>query len=122
AYVQSRKYVKQVPNYIRLWVNDEKDEKILFINNQLESLVEEMSNTVLPVLLNAINKYPVISVNAHVQPFRNRWLNMATGVILPIGLFFYFRIWLFGIRLHKDMEQILRTNEEIQLIIQTNDE
>ncbi|KAA6342502.1 hypothetical protein EZS27_009745, partial [termite gut metagenome] len=42
AYVQSRKYVKQVPNYIRLWVNDEKDEKILFINNQLESLVEEM--------------------------------------------------------------------------------
>ncbi|KAA6332643.1 hypothetical protein EZS27_018879, partial [termite gut metagenome] len=118
-YVQSRK-LKQAPNYIRLWINDEKDEKTLFINNRLENLIEEMSNTTLPVLLNVLNKYPVISVNAHVQPFRNYWLNIAAGVILPVGLFFYFRVWLFGIRLHKDMEQVIRTNEEIQLIIQTN--
>jgi lipopolysaccharide export system permease protein len=119
-YVQSQQYLKQAPNYFRLWMNDEKDEKILLINNRLESLIEEMSNTALLVLLNAINKYPVISINAHVQPFRNHWLNMAAGVILPVGLFFYFRVWLFGIRLHKDMEQIIRINEEIQIIIQTN--
>jgi hypothetical protein len=35
-------------------------------------------------------------------------------------LFFYFRIWAFRIRLNKDMERIIHTNEEIQNIIKVN--
>ena len=54
------------------------------------------------------------------RPFRNYWLNMLCGAIVPVGLFFYFRIWAFRIRLNKDMERIIHTNEEIQNIIKVN--
>ena len=45
---------------------------------------------------------------------------MLCGVIVPVGLFFYFRIWVFRIRLGNDMERIIRTNEEIQNIIKVD--
>jgi lipopolysaccharide export system permease protein len=117
-YLQDRQYSKTVPNYIKLWIiRNETNEKILFIINRLETLVEEMSNTTSPILLNAINKYPIIPVNAHMRPFRNHWLNIAAGLILPIGLFVYYRIWLFGFRLHKDLEQVIKISEDVHAII-----
>ena len=85
---------------------------------KLEALVEEMSNTKSATLIGALNNYPVISVSAHVRPFHIYWLNLVAGVIFPIGLFFYFRIWAFRVRLAKDMERIIKNNEQIQFIIQ----
>jgi lipopolysaccharide export system permease protein len=39
------------------------------------------------------------------------------AIVVPVGLFFYFRIWMFRIRLSKDMKRIaennLRVTEEI---------
>lgn len=40
------------------------------------------------------------------------------GIVFPIGLFFYFRIWAFRIRLNKDMERIIKTNEDVIGIIE----
>ena len=37
------------------------------INEKLEALVEEMSNTKSATLIGALNNYPVISVSAHVR-------------------------------------------------------
>ena len=119
AYAE-RKALKRAPNYFKLWMADSIDEEIEDINERLEKLVEEMSNTKSVHLLNALNNYPIIPVHAHLRPFRNYWLNMACGLLVPIGLFFYFRIWAFRIRLNKDMERIIKTNEDIQKIIETN--
>ena len=118
AYAE-RKALKRAPNYFKLWMADSIDEEIEDINERLEKLVEEMSNTKSVHLLNALNNYPIIPVHAHLRPFRNCWLNMACGLLVPIGLFFYFRIWAFRIRLNKDMERIIKTNEDIQKIIET---
>ncbi len=93
---------------------------VVALNERLETLIDEMSNTRSIPLLTALNNYPVIAVHAHVRPFRNYWLNMLCGAIVPVGLFFYFRIWAFRIRLNKDMERIIHTNEEIQNIIKVN--
>ena len=79
-----------------------------------------MSNTKSVHLLNALNNYPIISVHAHLRPIRNYRLNMVCGLVVPVGLFFYFRIWAFRIRLNNDMERIIRTNEEIQNIIKVD--
>ncbi len=84
----------------------EDDNEVMAINEKLEALVEEMSNTKSATLIGALNNYPVISVSAHVRPFHIYWLNLVAGVIFPIGLFFYFRIWAFRVRLAKDMERI----------------
>lgn len=119
AYAE-KKALKSAPNYFKLWMADSNDEDIEEINERLEKLVDEMSNTKSVHLLNALNNYPIIPVHAHLRPFRNYWLNLACGLIVPVGLFFYFRIWAFRIRLNKDMERIVKTNEDVQKIIETN--
>ena len=116
-----RNALKRAPNYLKMWMKDSDDKKnIEEINERLEALVEEMSNTRSVYLLNALNTYPVIPVHAHLRPFSNPWLNLACGVLLPVGVFFYFRIWMFRVRLNKDLERVVKTNDEILQIIETN--
>ncbi|MCR2007172.1 LptF/LptG family permease [Bacteroides acidifaciens] len=114
----AKKRLEKAPNYFKLWMASEDDNEVMAINEKLEALVEEMSNTKSATLIGALNNYPVISVSAHVRPFHIYWLNLAAGAIFPIGLFFYFRIWTFRVRLAKDMERIIKNNEQIQFIIQ----
>lgn len=118
-YAQARRLTK-APNYFRLWMESGEDRDIVQINDRLELLVEQLSNAKSITLLNAVNRYPIIPVAAHLRPFHQHWLNILTGLVVPIGLFFYFRIWAFRIRLNKDMERIIQNNEEIKYIIQTN--
>lgn len=114
------KNLKQAPNYFKLWMSDALDKRMEQINERMESLVEEMSNTKSLVLLSALNNYPVIPVHAHVRPFQNYGLNLFCGIVFPIGLFFYFRIWAFRIRLNKDMERIVKINADVIKIIEKN--
>ena len=114
----AKKRLEKAPNYFKLWMTDSQDEAVEDINERLESLIDEMSNTRSVTLLTALNTYPVIPIHAHVRPFRNYWLNLLCGIVFPIGLFFYFRIWAFRIRLDKDMERIIKNNEQVQFIIQ----
>lgn len=109
--------LKRAPNYFKLWMNDQVDEEVEKINERMETLIDEMSNTRSMSLLTALNNYPVIPVHAHVRPFHNYWLNLACGVVFPIGVFFYFRIWAFRLRLSKDMERIVKTNDDVIYII-----
>lgn len=119
AYVES-KTLKRAPNYFKLWMNEPQDKEIEDINERLESLVEEMSNTKSFALVTALNNYPIIAVHAHVRPFQNNWLNLLCGVVFPVGLFFYFRIWAFRLRLNKDMERIIKINEDVLRIVETD--
>ncbi len=119
AYAE-KKALKRAPNYFKLWMNETQDLEMEGINERMEGLIEEMSNTKSIPLLMALNNYPVIAVHAHVRPFHNYWLNLLCGLVFPVGLFFYFRIWAFRVRLDKDMERIIKTNEEVIKIIETN--
>ena len=80
----------------------------------MEHLIEELSNSKDGTLLNFMNKYTILSTKAHKSPFDNRWLNLPAGLIFPIGVFFYFRIWRFRLRLDKDLKNIIKTSREIQ--------
>lgn len=117
-----KKALKSAPNYFKLWMSGNRDEVMENINERLENLIDEMSNTKSIALLTALNNYPIIPVHAHVRPFRSYWLNWICGALFPIGLFFYFRIWIFRIRLNKDMDRIVRTNEDIIGIIENKRE
>lgn len=116
AYIEKHRLTK-APNYFKLWMSVGKDDEVIAINDKLEALVEEMSNTKITTLVGALNEYPIIPVHAHVRPFSNYWLNLAAGIVVPVGLFFYFRIWAFRIRLNKDLQQIIRNNEQVTYII-----
>jgi lipopolysaccharide export system permease protein len=118
AYLRQNR-LRRAPNYLRMWFAEVDDPVMEHIDARMEEAVEELSNTRSIHLLNALNNYPIIPTRAHVRPFRNRWLSLICGVVIPIGLFFYFRIWMFRIRLEKDIERIIQTNEEVQHIITT---
>lgn len=116
-YTQSRQLTK-MPDYYRLWTGEESDSEIEEIGERLESLVEEMSNSRSGHLLVTLNNYPLLSVYAHQRPFANRWLNLACGIFLPAGIVLYVRVWIFRLRLQKDLERIIATDEEAIYVIE----
>ena len=105
------------PNYYRIFTNDGPDNAIGEISEQLEENIEELTNTKDRQILAFMNNYPILSTQAHKSPSDHRWLNILLGIIVPAGLFFYIRIWLFGRRLEKDLKNIIKTNNDIQEII-----
>ncbi len=117
----ARHRLKQAPNYYRLWTDAGEDREVEAINERMEALIEEMSNTRSARLIGVLNTYPVLSARAHVRPFRRYWLNVACGICLPVGLFFFFRIWAFRLRLGKDMERIIQADEDAAYVIRSMD-
>lgn len=103
-----------LPNYARLFTNNEKDTHIRELSNRLETLVEELANSKDHMVLRIASTYPVLITDAHTSPFSNRWLNMLVGLVVPVGLFFYIRVWRFGLRLNKDLRQIITTSRNLQ--------
>lgn len=116
AYMHTHRLTK-APNYYNLWMNEGVDHDLTGINDHLESLVDKMSNTKSLKLLKILNNYPIIPVAAHTHPFHIYRLNVLCGVLFPVGLFFYFRIWIFRIRLQKDLECVVSTSKDIQVIL-----
>src|SRR3712207_7916748 len=57
--------------------------------------------------------YPVLTIKAHTRPFDRKWLNMLSAILLPLGMFFYFRMWRYRLRLHRDLRAIKFTNTNI---------
>lgn len=115
-----RHNLTSAPNYINIWKKAEQDEDIEQINESLEAIVEELSNSKSAGVLNALNSYPVLTVQAHKSPFKRQGLNIAAGILFPLGVIFYFRIWIFRIRLKKDLMQIIKASKDIQYVIKNN--
>ena len=102
------------PNYYQIFTNDGPSNAIAEISEKMEILIEELSNSKDGPILNNLNKYPILSTQAHKSPSDYRWLNIIFGICIPVGLFFYFRIWMFSKRLEKDLKQIIQTDKNIQ--------
>jgi lipopolysaccharide export system permease protein len=102
------------PNYYRIFFVDGPSNAIAEISEKTETVIEELSNSKDGPILNWLNNYPILSTQAHKSPSDLRWLNIILGVCIPVGLFFYFRIWMFGLRLEKDLKKIIQTNINIQ--------
>jgi lipopolysaccharide export system permease protein len=62
----------------------------------------------------------VVSPNAHTRPFRRRWLNIITGLVLPVGIIMYIRMIRFRLRLYKDLRTIRHTSDRIISYIYNN--
>lgn len=118
AYSKEHRLVK-APNFIRVFFKYKPDHEIERINEELESIIEDLSNTKDKVVLHAINQYPVISTKAHTRPFERRWLNIIVAIIVPVGLTLYIRMWGFRVRLYRDLKVVRQTNETLINRIET---
>ena len=101
------------PNPINVFVRPGDDHEIEHINSVLEVVIEDLSYTKDNYVLMKINQYPIIATHAHTRPFQRKWLNMMTGLFLPTGIFFYFRMLRFRFRLYKDLQHIQRINKKL---------
>ena len=103
----------RAPNVIQVFFRYTPDYEIERINKDLEEVIADLSNTRDNIVLADLNKYPVLSVKAHTRPFEHRWMNIASFVIVPVGIFLYLRMWSFRLRLYRDLRVIGTTNDNI---------
>ncbi len=100
-----------LPNPIHVFFRPGDDQTIQKIVNQLEDVIDDLANTKDAQILGYLNHYPVVATHAHTRPFHRKWLNIISGLILPLGIFFYCRMCRFRLRLRKDLNRILETNQ-----------
>ena len=103
-----------IPNYWTLFFRYREDRVAIDLNERLEAIVEELHNTRDNVILARLNDLPILVPDAHTRPFHNARRNMAVGIFLPLGLFFWLRIWRYRLRLWHDMQQIHKLGTQIR--------
>lgn len=112
--------LKSPPNIIRTFFVFQPDHEIENISKQLEEVIEDLANTRNKAIMSELNRYPILVTKAHTRPFEKRWMNIVAAVIIPAGLFFYFRMWRFRLRLYRDLKVIKDVNENIIREIRDN--
>lgn len=98
--------LKTPPNFINVFFKYQQDHAVEEIGERMETMISDLSNSRDRMVINLINEYPMIMVKAHTRPFERKWMNVVAAVIVPVGLFFYFRMWRFRLRLMRDLVQI----------------
>ncbi len=111
----------KLPNYFRLWFSPGQDSKMEEILTELEDMIVHLSNSRHSLVVKQLNAYPMIPIHAHTRPFGRQWLNTILGIFVPLGLFFYIRVWLFRLRLCKDVVLITKVHEQLEQIIVDHD-
>ena len=135
-FYRERKKLYRAPNYKHIFFRRRVDHTMEDLNERLEAVVEQLSNSRNQQILREINKLPQIYVYAHTHPFARKRYNILVGVCLPVGFLMWLRIWRFRLRLMKDIKQIVkrmnrlhgligqelqRTNSEFLRNAETND-
>ena len=105
--------LRHAPNWVKVFFKYEPDHKIEAINEELETVIEDLSNSRDRTIVNHLSDYPIMSVKAHTRPFERRWLNVVSAVIVPFGLVLYFRMWRYRLRLWRDLRTVKNENDII---------
>mgnify|MGYP001135206165 FL=1 len=105
--------LKKLPNFINVFFKYQPDNEIERISDELENVIEDLTNTRNKVILHNLNLYPILATKAHTRPFERQWLNILAAIIVPVGIVLYLRMWRFRIRLYRDLNTIRQSNANI---------
>lgn len=105
--------LKSPPNIIKVFFRYQPDHEIERISQELEAVIDDLSNSRDKMVISLLNRYPIVAEKAHTRPFERLWLNTLMAIIIPAGIFFYCRMWRFRLRLLKDLRTIRQTNEKM---------
>lgn len=119
AYNEKTKLLR-APSYVNIFFHHVPDRVAEQIDEQMERIVEELSNSRNRVVLEVLNRYPILYTHAHTSPFDKKWANVAAGLFVPLGIVLWFRIWRFRLCLYRDMRVIVRTSEQLLALLQGN--
>lgn len=105
------------PSPIKVFFRAGDDHEIEHINEVLETTIEDLGYARDKHVLYTLNEYPIIATHAHTRPFEKKWLNIVSGLFLPLGIFFYCRMIRFRLRLYRDLRDISNTSNKLMPII-----
>ena len=106
----------KVPGVKQVFFN-EKDNVLDRLNKKLENTIEELSNSKYRSIIIQLNDTPVLATGAVTSPFKRRWMNVLSIVILPVGALIYLNSVRFRFRLLKDLTKLETKIEEINNIV-----
>ena len=118
---QCETYIKKnhlpyLPNYFKLFFKSQQEDDIPQLSAKLGKTLEELSYSQNIKLLSYMSNYPELFTTAHLSPFHRHGINIAIGLLFPIGLLLAWRICRFRIQLYRDLKLIERNNI---LVLQT---
>lgn len=114
-----KNHLRSMPNYFRMYFRYVQDVEVIELNKRMEEIIEELSNTKDAAIIDTLNHLPVLSPDAHTRPFHNSRLNIAAGIVFPVGMFFFFRVWRYRLRLSRDIQQIQKYTAFLRKRIRT---
>ncbi|MCR5820591.1 MAG: LptF/LptG family permease [Bacteroidaceae bacterium] len=106
-------HLRFMPSYINIFFRYEEDRVVIDISERLDAIVDELANSRDNYLLAMLNDIPVLVPDAHTRPFDAPRLNRAAGIFFPVGVFFWFRIWRYRLRLWYDLQQLQKQTDLI---------
>ena len=104
-YVQER-HLYKMPNYFRVFFHYEPDTVVINLCDRLEAMVLELGNSRDAYIIATLNIMPIVAPDAHTRPFYDARRNMIVGLLFPVGLVLWLRIWRYRLRLWHDLEQL----------------
>lgn len=102
--------LNKLPNYLEVFFYPMPEDGISSIIDQLEDVIEVWSNSKEDAEFTLLNNYPYTSPTAHLAPFDNRILNVAAGILFPVGIILLLRTWQMRKRLGEDLKKIIFVN------------
>ena len=119
AEVRCKDYIEKArlphaPNYIKLWFMPVNHDEVEEIAQELDEILDRLSNSRNIKILTYMSNYPEMYRTAHLSPFRKHGMNIAVGILFPVGLMFAWRIWRFRIMLYHDMKTIEKTTDQLK--------
>ncbi|MBR1484172.1 MAG: LptF/LptG family permease [Prevotella sp.] len=106
-------HLHRPPNPVKVFFRPGDDHTIERIAQELEEVITDLSNSKDAQVINLLNSFPVMATHAHTRPFRSKWLNAVTALVVPVGLFFYLRMWRFRRRLSGDLKKVTETSQHL---------
>lgn len=102
------------PGYFGLFFRNERNDRLHLLSDDIERLVEEMANSRDMIELDILNGFPIMQVDGTDSPFSNRKVNKVVGILLPLGLLFWIRSWLFSLKLGRQLAVVGTTAQKLK--------
>lgn len=99
----ARKKLLIMPSYYAIFFKFHEDHIIRDLRDRLDCIIDELHNSKDSIVIGALNEMPILYTDAHTRPFDSKRKNMIAGIIFPVGIILWIRIWIFRIRLHQDL-------------------
>ncbi len=106
--------LKKLPTIKSIFFGSGNEHIVEQLAEDLDALVEEMGNSKNKKVIQILNEFPVIEAKDITSPIKNKWLNILSIIIFPLGIIIYIRACNFRFRLYRDLIKLEQTSKKLR--------